>query len=407
MTFGKRLLVSSTSLAALIVAAPALAATDTDTATSTSEVVVTGIKESLQRAIQIKRVNTDQVDAVSAEDIGKLPDRNVADALQRIPGVNTESAASGEGGFDENDRVSIRGTSPSLTQVTVDGHSIATGDWFILDQYQAVGRSVSFNLLPAEMVQTTIVYKTQDASLLEGGVAGVVDLITPEPLGGAAQWSISAQAEGAYNSLTGNWKPQVDGIISWHNPDDTFGVSVLGFYEDRDLRRYGQETLGYTSITSAMPIGAANPKLIGVQAATLIGSTLFEQQRTREGGQIAVQWRPNDRLELNLDGFYSHLDASNVNDNYMYWGAHELANNMPTSFKVRNNTLTNVTWPTVVPITAFTPPPPPPGTPCARASSAPAARRRMASSSTVSSAPDRAPIPATSTSTASIRRPIT
>src|SRR6185312_9074355 len=177
---------SSTSLAALIVAAPALAATDTDTspaANTTSEVVVTGIKESLQRAISIKRTSINQVDAITAQDIGKLPDRNVADALQRLPGLNTESAASGEGGFDENDRVSIRGTSPSLTQVTVDGHSIATGDWFILDQYQAVGRSVSFTLLPAEMVQSAVVYKTQDPSLLEGGVAGVVDLRTPRPLG--------------------------------------------------------------------------------------------------------------------------------------------------------------------------------------------------------------------------------
>ena len=70
-----------------------------------SEVVVTGIRASLQTAIEIKRASDDQVDAVSAEDIGKLPDKNVADALQRIPGVNTESAASGEGGFDENDRV--------------------------------------------------------------------------------------------------------------------------------------------------------------------------------------------------------------------------------------------------------------------------------------------------------------
>src|ERR1700689_4752361 len=194
MTFGKRLLVSSTSLAALIVAAPALAATDTDTSTSTSsEVVVTGIKESLQRAINIKRTAINQVDAISSEDIGKLPDKNVADALQRLPGLNTESAASGEGGFDENDRVSIRGTSPSLTQVTVDGDAIATGDWFILDQYQAVGRSVSFNLLPAEMVQSITVYKTQEASLLEGGVSGVVNLQTPNALslgGSSNQWTL-------------------------------------------------------------------------------------------------------------------------------------------------------------------------------------------------------------------------
>ncbi len=95
------------------------------------QVVVTGIRASLAKAIEIKKLAVDQVDAISATYIGKLPDKNAADALQRIVGVNTESAASGEGGFDENDRVSIRGTSPSLTQVTIDGHSVATGDWFI------------------------------------------------------------------------------------------------------------------------------------------------------------------------------------------------------------------------------------------------------------------------------------
>ena len=352
MTFSKRLLVSSTSLAALMIGAPALAATDNDTSTSTatstaSEVVVTGIKESLQRAINIKRTAINQVDAISAEDIGKLPDKNVADALQRLPGLNTESAASGEGGFDENDRVSIRGTSPSLTQVTVDGHAIATGDWFILDQFQTVGRSVSFTLLPAEMVQSSVVYKTQDPSLLEGGVSGVVDLITPRAIDVAkgAPFFFEATAQAEYNSNTGDWKPWVNGTIAWANPDATFGVLVQGFYEDRSVERFGQETLGYTSITSAMPIGTANPNLVGVQAPTLIGSTLFQQERTREGGRFDVQYRPSDRLELNLDGFYSHLEASNVNDNYMYWGSNELNNNLPTSFTVANNTLTSAVWP--------------------------------------------------------------
>jgi iron complex outermembrane receptor protein len=359
MTFRTRLLASSTGIAAILgFAAPAIAATDTDNASAgaVNEVVVTGIKESLQRAISIKRDSTDQVDAVSAEDIGKLPDKNVADALQRIPGVNTESAASGEGGFDENDRVSIRGTSPSLTQVTVDGHSIATGDWFILDQYQAVGRSVSFNLLPAEMVTSTTVYKTQDASLLEGGVAGVVDLQTPNALdlGGASkQWVFEAMAQGAYNSLRDSWKPQINGEIGWKNADDTFGVAVQGFYEDRSVARYGQETLGYTTITSTMPIGEAHPETVGLQAPTLIGSTLFQQERTREGGHIDVEWRPNDKLELNLDGFYSHLDASNSNDNYMYWGSNELAKNLPSSYKIANGTLVGAVWPTIAPNSAL------------------------------------------------------
>ncbi|HEX3916172.1 MAG TPA: TonB-dependent receptor [Caulobacteraceae bacterium] len=369
MTFRKPILLGSTSIAAILcAAAPAFAdtatttttATDNNSASAVSEVVVTGIRESLQRAITVKRDAVDQVDAISATDIGKLPDKNVADALQRIPGVNTESAASGEGGFDENDRVSIRGTSPSLTQVTVDGHNIATGDWFILDQYSAVGRSVSFNLLPAEMVDSTVVYKTQDASLLEGGVSGAVDLITPNALslGGAGkQFVFQGSVEGAYNSLTDGWKPQVNATLGWKNADDSFGVSIQGFYEDRSLRRYGQETLSYSTISATDPLGAEHPELVGVQAPGLIGSTLFEQERKREGGHFDVAWRSGDRVEIDLDGFYSHLDAANVNDNYMYWGANELTKNLPTSYTVAHNTLTSAVWPQVAPITAFTPTP--------------------------------------------------
>lgn len=351
MNIRRRILIGSASMGALLAAGlPAMAAspaasTAASSDTTVSEVVVTGIRESLQRAIEIKKLSDDQVDAISAEDIGKLPDRNVADALQRIPGINTSSAASGEGGFDENDRVSIRGTSPSLTQVTVDGHSIATGDWFILDQFQTVGRSVSFTLMPSEIIQSTQVYKTQDASLLEGGYAGVVDLITRSPLSLAKPVTVEASVEAAYNTLSSQTKPQVNGLFGWKNNDDTFGVIVQGFYEDRTLRRYGQETLGYSQITSANATGAAIPSLVGVWAPTLIGSTYFQQERKRQGVDGAVQWRPNDKFQLKLTGFYSKLDASNVNDNYMYWGSNEINTNVPTAYTVRNNTLVAATWP--------------------------------------------------------------
>jgi iron complex outermembrane receptor protein len=340
-------------------------AADAPDTNADNELVVTGIRESLQKAIEIKRTNDDQVDAVSAEDIGKLPDHNVADALQRIPGLNTTSAASGEGGFDENDRVSIRGTSPSLSQVTVDGHAVATGDWFILDQFQTVGRSVSFDLLPSEIVNNVAVYKTQDASILEGGVAGSIDIQTRNPLDMRKTITVEASAQGAYNTNTGQLKPQINGLLGWKTEDNTFGVIVQGFYEQRSVRRYGQETLGYNAITGCppspascfdanglplgMPIGRANPSLVGVQAPSLIGSSLFEQQKTREGVDGSAQWRPNDDVEIKLSGFYSHLNATNNNDNYMYWGAHELANNLPTSFTVANNTLTSATWPLISP----------------------------------------------------------
>ena len=348
MDVRKRVLVGSVSALAMAfgASAPALAA---DAATTVNEVVVTGIRESLERAIEIKRSSDNHVEAISAEDIGKLPDKNVADALQRIPGVNTTSAASGEGGFDENDRVSIRGTSPSLTQVTVDGHAVSTGDWFILDQFSTVGRSVSFTLLPSEIVSTTLVYKTQDASLLEGGVAGAVDIITRKPLDFKGPVTFQGSLQGAYNYLTKQTKPQVSGLASWHDDSRTFGVLVQGFYEDRTVRRYGQETLGYTQITNTMQTGISKPSLIGVWAPTLIGSALFEQERKRGGGDVAVQWRPNDQFELRLTGFYSKLNATNHNDNYMFWGSNELNNNAPTSFTVRNNTLVQANFPLVSP----------------------------------------------------------
>lgn len=348
MNLRRRILVASVSAAALagLAAGPALAA---DPTASVSEVVVTGIRESLQRAIAIKKQSLDQVDAISAEDIGKLPDKNVADALQRIPGVNTVSAASGEGGFDENDRVSIRGTSPSLTQVTVDGHAISTGDWFILDQFSTVGRSVSFTLLPAEIVQSTSVYKTQDASMLEGGVAGSVDIVTRRPLSFADPVSFQGSAEGAWNSLSKQWKPQVSGLVAWHDADDTFGVLLQGFHEERSVERYGQETLGYTQITPGMVTGQQHPDLVGVWAPTLIGSSLFQQVRKRSGGDAVVQWRPNDKLELRLDGFYSKLNATNHNDNYMYWGSNELGVNSPTSYTVNDNTLVAANFPRLSP----------------------------------------------------------
>ncbi len=351
MGLRKQLLIGSASVAAILVAgAPALAADATASSTTVGEVVVTGIRASLERAVAIKRNASDQVDAISAEDIGKLPDKNVADALQRIPGLNTTSTASGEGGFDENDRVSIRGTSPSLTEVTIDGHNVSTGDWFILDQFQTVGRSVSFDLLPSEIVNNVEVYKTQDASLLEGGVAGAVDIETRNPLDLKKAITLEGSAQAAYNTNSSETKPEINALFGWKNDTDTFGAIVQGFYEQRSVRRYGQETLGYTAISATSPTGMEYPALVGVESPNLIGSALFEQEKTREGVDGSVQWRPDDRFEVKLSGFYSHLNATNTNDNYMYWGNNELSKNIPSSFTVANNTLTSAVWPAISPV---------------------------------------------------------
>src|SRR5258708_16200790 len=106
-----------------------------------------------------------------------MPDKNVADSRARLPGVTTSAAGANEGGFDENDRVSMRGTNPSLTQTLINGHGVAAGDWFVLDQVQTVGRSVSYTLLPSEILSKVVVESTPSASLVYGGVPRPLNII--------------------------------------------------------------------------------------------------------------------------------------------------------------------------------------------------------------------------------------
>ena len=154
---------SALGLAMLVPPALTLAAAGADD-TALEEIVVTGIRKSVE-AVASRRsaTSTELTEVVTAEDIGKMPDKNVADSLARLPGVTTSAAGANEGGFDENDRVSMRGTNPSLTQTLINGHSVAAGDWFVLDQVQTVGRSVSYTLLPSEIVSKVVVQKSSSA----------------------------------------------------------------------------------------------------------------------------------------------------------------------------------------------------------------------------------------------------
>src|SRR5204862_463420 len=130
-----------------------------------------------------------------------LVERLAAGRVERVPGVTISSQSGGSGGFDENDRVSMRGTNPSLTQTLVNGHAIASGDWFVLDQVGLVGRSVSFSLLPSELVSQVIVRKSATADLVEGGVAGAVDILTRRPLDFRNKLSLEAAAGIVYADL--------------------------------------------------------------------------------------------------------------------------------------------------------------------------------------------------------------
>ena len=210
--------------------------------------------------IEAKRESTEIVEVVTAEDIGKMPDKNVADSLSRLPGITTSSAGANEGGFDENDRVSMRGTNPSLTQTLINGHNVAAGDWFVLDQTGTVGRSVSYTLLPSEIVSQVVVQKSSSASLVEGGVAGSVDIITRKPLDFSKPFTLEASAGAVYADLPSKTDGQYSALGAWKNDADNFGVMVQLFSETRHLRRDGIEVLGYDTIAPGSTGRIAGPE---------------------------------------------------------------------------------------------------------------------------------------------------
>jgi len=316
-----------------------------DEAKKLGTVTVKGIRASLEHSIDTKRESTNHVEVVTAEDIGKMPDKNIADSLMRVPGVTTSSAGANEGGFDEKDRVSMRGTNPSLTQTLINGHTVSSGDWFVLNQSGTVGRSVSYTLLPSELVGSVVVHKTAEASQLEGGVVGSVDVITRKPLDFAKPFTGQASIGTVYADQPGKFDPQFNALMNWKNADDTFGVLVQAFYEQRHLRRDGVEVLGYDTFKAGNPIVTAHPDLLGVYYPILIGAALFEQERKRTGGYIELQWRPNDRFNADLSYFTSKMDAPNYNRNYMLWGSRIVGDGrLPSSYTVENNTLVAANW---------------------------------------------------------------
>ena len=320
MAFRKGVLAGSVSGAALLcLVAPSLAAAAAPSASS-SEVVVVGIRQSLQQSLQDKRTADVILDVITAEDIGKFPDKNVAESLQRVPGVTISRE------FGEGERISIRGTAPTLNLTQLNGHAVSTADWFILDQLKA-SRSFNYLMLPSEIVGRLDVYKSPEADISEGGVGGMVNVHTRNPLD-LDPTSVAATAQAFIDEKSGKVSPVGSALLSWHNPDKTFGILVGGMYDKREIRRDGMEVLGYETLNvpAAGTQGVSAGTVTGVPPGTsviipsLIGSTLFRQTRERIGGNVGIQWRPSDQWEFNLTGLYSHMDADNLNQNFMFWG---------------------------------------------------------------------------------------
>ncbi|MBS0503890.1 MAG: TonB-dependent receptor [Proteobacteria bacterium] len=320
----KRYILVGASMVALLTASgEAFAQTAAANEPGGEDIIVTGFRASQAASIETKRQSDVISDVITAEDIGKFPDKNVAESLQRVPGIviNRE--------FGEGERVSLRGTAPNLTKTLLNGHSVATADWFILDQLAAT-RSFNYLILPADIVGRLEVYKSPQADVEEGGVGGTINVLTRNPLD-LKPFTVTGSVQGVYSDRSKKFNPQASALVSWHNADETFGILLSGIYQKRETRRDGVETLGYQTNT----IGGQS-----VQVPTLIGSALFRQDRERYGGNIGLQFRPSDTLEINITGLYSRFNASNFNQNYLLWPGRAIGDGgTVTNPKIVNGTL--------------------------------------------------------------------
>ncbi|MET1257342.1 TonB-dependent receptor [Aliikangiella maris] len=251
---------------------------------------VYGIHSSVKRSLLIKKDSLDIVDAVSMDDIGKFPDGNVAEALQRISGVAI-SRERGEGRF-----VSIRGLGPQFANVTVNGRSAIGSE---------ANRAFAFDIISADNITALEVFKTPSADMIEGGIGGTINIRTTRPLDTKAR-AITA-LDFAYSDLTQQWDPGLSGFYSTNNHNN-FGWLISIAKSDKSLRQDIYQGTGYT--LRNLDIGG-DGSIDYQQVAVPRGAwfTLADESRDNLNLNSVLQWRPDSKSELNADVLYSKLDT--------------------------------------------------------------------------------------------------
>ena len=285
------------------------------------EITVIGYRGSLFRSLEQKRNSSEVLDTVASEDIGKFPDENVAQSLQRIAGVAINRPRGSDFGGGSNEGriggqfVSIRGLPPEFAQVTLNGRSLATG--------RNLGRQFSLDILPSEFISRLDVYKTQPADQLEGGIAGVVDIVTHKPLDlNNNQMAFSGEA--VHGDLADSYDPRLSGVASFKNDSETLGFLLAATYSERSTREdeyfswgnvnFGPGTGdGLDERTDLATIqGGIDDGVIEFPTATYPIEPLtqyYVDDRERQGLNSVLQWRPNDSVDVTWDAFYATYDV--------------------------------------------------------------------------------------------------
>lgn len=298
-------------------AEPTTSATDqtvSETATG-EEIIVTGFRQSLEAALNIKRESISAVDAIVAEDIAKFPDQNLAESLQRIPGISIQRDA-GEGRA-----ITVRGLGAQFTRVRVNGlETIATSTDGASSNRD---RSFDFNVFASELFSSIVVHKTAEASLDEGSLGAVVDLNTGNPLGGKSGLTGALSVVGAYNDLSEDLGPRVAGLLSWKNDAGTFGASISAAYQQTDNDEVGNNTVRWAqarfdSVDGTPCFSQPNSGGSYVASAACNEAALAFHPRIPRYGSVrhdrerlgltgSIQFEPTDRTKFSVDGLFSRF----------------------------------------------------------------------------------------------------
>ena len=277
------------------------------------EVVVLGIRQSMQRNMDIKRDSSGVVDAITAEDIGKFPDSNIAASLQRVPGVSVQRS----GARGEPTGITVRGFGGDFNETLFDGRRISTA---------AGGRSVDFSTVGADFVGGVAVMKTPDVTLSSNSIGATVNILYPKPFDSPGQ-KIAVSVSGSMQDQSGEVKPTIGALYSNTFADDTVGVlvSLVNTSQETEANRVFVSGWQGGYLRDCQQTSTCTPEQMeqpGTKVSWYQQQFGAEQHQTsddRLDGRIAFQWKPNDKLQLTIDDNYSRQDIETLNIGVGAW----------------------------------------------------------------------------------------
>jgi TonB-dependent receptor len=292
------------------------------------EIVVTGIRGSLQSSMIQKRDAQGVSDGIIAEDIGKFPDTNLAESMQRITGVSIDRTAIGEGS-----KVTVRGVGPDFNLITLNGRQMPGTT--IEDNVESASRSFDFANLASESVSAINVYKTSQARLPSGGMGATIDIMTARPLDSpdmVASFGVKAVIDDSVENGD-DVTPEISGIFSTTSADGRFGVGVSASYQERNLG-YNQAShgagwrttfAGLNDTWTSLPAEGTNGTTTINRPTGLymlpqnVGYTFNDVQRERVNGQLVLQFAPTDTITATLDYTYAENEIKTQDAELSAW----------------------------------------------------------------------------------------